>query len=57
MLASVKSLKLTLTSKGIVASSETIQCDRVAQRVAELFCVNVHSTALEAIAVKDSAAN
>lgn len=54
VLASLKSLlKLTLTSKGIVTSSEKIQCDRVAQRVAKLFSVNVQSTALEAISVKE----
>lgn len=57
-MASLKSLlKLTLTSKEIVTSSETNQCDRVAQRVAKLFSLNVCSTALEAIAVKDRAAN
>lgn len=58
VLASLKLLlKLALTSKEIVTSPETIQCDRVAQRVAKLFSVNVHSTALEVIMVNDSAAN
>lgn len=57
VLASLKSLlKLTLISEEIVTSPERIQCDRVAQRVTKLFSVNVHTTALEVIAVKDSAA-